>query len=144
MSIDLIVVGIGESPGSQAAARWAGEAAAQLGARIVAVHAYEPLDHLDHIEPGVDFADVRDDVAEQMDRAWCQTLRASGVAFETRLEEGRPAEVLMDVAREVDADLIVVGTRRMGAVAALAIGSTADQVMREALRPVVVIHPPEE
>jgi nucleotide-binding universal stress UspA family protein len=144
MSIDLIVVGIGESPGSQAAARWAGEAAAQLGARIVAVHAYEPLDHLDDIGPGVDFADVREDVAALMEQVWCQTFRASDVPFEMRLAEGRPAAVLMDVAREVDADLIVVGTRRMGAVAALAMGSTADEIMREALRPVVVIHPPEE
>lgn len=144
MSINVIVVGIDESPGSQAAARWAGEAAAQLEARIVAVHAYEPLDHLEDIGPGVDFVDVRDDIAEQMQDVWCQTFRAAGVPFETRIAEGRPADVVMSAARDVNADLIVVGTRRMGAVTALALGSTADQVMREALRPVVVIHPPGE
>jgi nucleotide-binding universal stress UspA family protein len=31
----------------------------------------------------------------------------------------------------------------MGTVEALTMGSTSDQVIREALRPVVVIHPPE-
>jgi nucleotide-binding universal stress UspA family protein len=143
MSIEVILVGIDESPGSQAAAAWAAELAVQLGARIVAVHAFEPLDHLDDIGPGTDFVDVRDDITGQMEETWCHAFRDSDVPCQIRIEEGRPAEVLIGAAREVEADLIVVGARRMGTVEALTMGSTSDQVIREALRPVVVIHPPE-
>lgn len=144
MSIEVILVGIDESPGSQTAARWAADLASQLEARIVAVHAFEPLDHLDDIGPDTDFVDVRDDVMGEMEEVWCRAFRESAVSCQMRIEEGRPAEVLIEAARDVDADLMVVGARRMGTVEALAMGSTSDQVIREALRPVVVIHPPDE
>ena len=144
MSVELIVVGIDDSPGSCAAANWAVDLATGLGARVLAVHAYEPLDHVDELEPGHDLADVRDEVARRMRREWCRPLDEAGIAFETRVAEGRPADVIIDVAREAGADLIVIGARRMGMVRALALGSTSHRVIHESVCPVTVIHPPVE
>jgi nucleotide-binding universal stress UspA family protein len=144
VSVDLIVVGLDDSPGSCAAVRWTADLAAQLGARVVAVHAYEPLGHLDEIEPGTDFAEVREHVRQKAISEWCDPFIADHVSHEIRVEEGRPADVILDVAREVDADLIVLGARRLGLVRTLTLGSTSHKVIHEARRPVTVLHPPEE
>lgn len=144
MSLERIVVGIDDSPGSCAAVDFAVELAAGLGATLIAVHAYEPLAHVTEIEPGHDLVAVRNEVAAKARREWCHPLETAGVTFETRIEEGRPADVLLDVAREVGAGLIVVGARRMGLVRTLALGSTSHRLIRDADCPVTVVHPSGE
>jgi nucleotide-binding universal stress UspA family protein len=60
--------------------------------------------------------------------------------YETRVVPGRPADALLDVARELDADTIVVGTRGAGRVGAL-LGSVAHELLQRSDRPVTVIPP---
>jgi nucleotide-binding universal stress UspA family protein len=74
-------------------------------------------------------------------RAW-----ADGVASVTGAEvvvaqdlAGPAAPVLLALADEVDADLVVVGRRGAGGFGALVLGSTAHQVAEHATRPVAVI-----
>ena len=144
MKLELILVGLDDSAGSCAAAAWAAGLAARVGAKVLAVHAYEPLGHLDEVHPGVDFAEIRDRIRTRAGAEWCDPFTAAGVPFEFDVEEGRPADVLIDVARRVDADLIVVGARRLGLVRTITLGSTSHKVIQEARRPVTVIHPPDE
>jgi len=143
MSVELIVVGIDDSPGSCAAAGWAADLAAALGARVIAVHAFEPLGHLDAVGPDADFTEVEASIRVRLEGEWCRNLMESGVDLEIEIKHGRPADVLIDLARQVDADLIVVGARRMGWFQTLALGSTSQRVLHEARRPVTVIHPPD-
>lgn len=58
------------------------------------------------------------------------------VSYETR--RGRPAEVLADVAREHDADLIVMGSRGLGRMRA-AVGSAVLDLLHDAPCPVLVV-----
>ena len=51
-------------------------------------------------------------------------LTALGLAPRTRLEVGSPSGQIGSVAREIDADLVVVGHRRQGALARWWFGST--------------------
>jgi nucleotide-binding universal stress UspA family protein len=57
-----------------------------------------------------------------------------------------PAHEILEAARRVDADLIVVGSRRLGAIAGAILGSVSRSVVRHADRPVLVAkeyHHPE-
>jgi nucleotide-binding universal stress UspA family protein len=58
-------------------------------------------------------------------------LAARGAEFSTRAEEGAPADVLVRIARETDAALVVVGVRGRSFVARALVGSVpADLVER--------------
>ncbi|MDH2910818.1 MAG: universal stress protein [Candidatus Eremiobacteraeota bacterium] len=55
------------------------------------------------------------------------------------LEGGHPAEAIVDNARQVGADLIVVGRRGLSGVTRFLIGSVSDRIARYAHCPVLLI-----
>jgi nucleotide-binding universal stress UspA family protein len=76
--------------------------------------------------------------AEEMLGALAAPLLARGIAVRHRVEEGRPADVILDVADEVDADLIVLGSRGHGRIASMLLGSVSAEVGANARRSVLV------
>jgi nucleotide-binding universal stress UspA family protein len=60
------------------------------------------------------------------------------VAAELRVAEGPPAHTLVELAREVGADEIVIGSRGLGAARAV-LGSVSHALLHEIDRPVVVL-----
>jgi nucleotide-binding universal stress UspA family protein len=66
-------------------------------------------------------------------------LKAAGVRFELRIESGEAAETIARVALEHRSDMIVLGTRGMGAIANLVIGSVAYKVVHLANVPVTLV-----
>ena len=63
------------------------------------------------------------------------------VEYETELLEGSPAEVILDLARSRDVDLIVVGSRGLGAAKGTLLGSVSSEIVQKADRPVLVARP---
>lgn len=61
------------------------------------------------------------------------------IHIDYRVEEGSPAEVILDAAR--NCDLIVMGTHGRGALTRAIMGSVAEHVMRDASCPVVTVRP---
>jgi nucleotide-binding universal stress UspA family protein len=59
-----------------------------------------------------------------------------------RLTQGDPAAEILRVAREINCDLIVMGTHGSTGLRRLLMGSVAEGVAREARCPVVIVKPP--
>lgn len=82
-----------------------------------------------------------DEVAAQYDRikAVADALEAEDVAYEIRGDVGDPADTILAVAREVDADAVAVGRRDRSSVGQALFGSVSEDVIDGADRPVVVV-----
>jgi nucleotide-binding universal stress UspA family protein len=65
------------------------------------------------------------------------------VRYETELMEGSPAQTILELARNRDVDLIVVGSRGLGSVKGTLLGSVSSEVVHHADRPVLVARPPD-
>jgi nucleotide-binding universal stress UspA family protein len=64
------------------------------------------------------------------------------VTDEILIESGSPAEVIVETAKKLSCDLIVMGTHGHSAIADVLIGSTAKWVVRQSPIPVLVIRLP--
>jgi nucleotide-binding universal stress UspA family protein len=117
-----IVCGVDGSDGSLAAARHAGELAQRLNARLVLAAVIETLGD---VPPDALVEDIR--AGAPGVRIYFQTL--SGVA----------ADKLLELARRLEARLVVVGSRGRGAVKAAVLGSVSGKLVQDADRPVMVV-----
>jgi nucleotide-binding universal stress UspA family protein len=63
------------------------------------------------------------------------------VEFFTYARIGRPAQEILDLCREVGADLVFVGSHGMTGLERLILGSVSERVVREAHCPVMVVRP---
>jgi nucleotide-binding universal stress UspA family protein len=70
------------------------------------------------------------------------TAGKRGVAADLRITSGDPAWEIVAVGDELPADLIVIGSRRLGTVSGVLLGSVSNTVLRHAKRPVLIVHPP--
>ncbi len=71
------------------------------------------------------------------------TLKGHGVAVETATESGPAFAGIVSAARELQADMIIMGTHGHGAVRQMLLGSTAEKVVRKAECPVLTVRHPD-
>jgi len=83
-----------------------------------------------------DFA--RASASNQVDAVVAATAK-DGIQAEGLLIEDRPAPAIIDAAKRLPADLIVMGTRGLTGLAHVVLGSVADRVLREASCPVLTV-----
>ena len=140
-----IVVGTDGSTTAQEAVRQATELAGALGAKVYLVSAYEPVPEgrLRDERQGVPadlqwMVNPREDVEETLDQG-AGELEASGIEVETLAREGDPADAILDVAEEKDADLIVVGNKGMTGAKRFLLGSVPNKVSHHAPCSVMII-----
>ncbi len=62
-----------------------------------------------------------------------------GVEYETHSETGAPAVMILDYAEEIGADLIVMGTRGLGVVKGVLLGSVSQYVIEQSKCPVLAV-----
>jgi nucleotide-binding universal stress UspA family protein len=71
-------------------------------------------------------------------QAWNARITGGRVAGQ-HLREGQPAEEIIALAEELEVDLMVVGSRRMGRVKRLIAGSVSEGVVHRASCPVLIV-----
>lgn len=74
--------------------------------------------------------------------AAASSLRDAGLPTMTHRRVGDPADEILRAAVEVDADVVVIGSRGQTGVTRLVLGSVARHVLRHATASVLVVHPP--
>lgn len=117
------------------------------GARITLLHAYHlPVEYTAYgtIPTSLPFhADVVAVAEEKLAEA-ASAFTAGGPAVDTLAKEGYPPEVIVDTARELDADLIAMGTHGRTGLRHLLLGSNAERVVEHAPCPVLTVRHPED
>jgi len=117
------------------ALRVAVDLCARAGSELHVVHAWRPVPE----DPRPDASPYEREAREVL-LGQLEEIGAAGVAVAgAHLERGRAAETIADVARDLGADLIVVGSRGLGTVGRLVTGSVCEGVVFLAGCPVLVV-----
>jgi nucleotide-binding universal stress UspA family protein len=140
-----IVVGTDGSETAAEAVKQAGELAKAVGARVHVVSAFEPVggqrlrEERQQIPEDMQWmVNPREDVDNTLAAAEEQ-LKAEGVDVAVFARQGDPADAILDVAEEQDADLIMVGNKGMSGAKRFLLGSVPNKVSHHAPCSVMII-----
>ena len=82
---------------------------------------------------------IEADARQRLQDLAAELGRSHGVAVHTQLRAGHPVEQVIHHADDIDAGLIVTGTRGAGFLRGVAVGSTAERIARRSARPVLLV-----
>jgi nucleotide-binding universal stress UspA family protein len=140
-----IVVGTDGSDTAGEAVRQATELAKAVGAKINLVSAFEPVGNQRLREERQQVPDdmswmvnEREDVNATL-KAAEEQIKEDGVKVETFARQGDPADAILDVAEEQNADLIIVGNKGMSGAKRFLLGSVPNKVSHHAPCSVMII-----
>ena len=140
-----IVVGTDGSETAGEAVRQATDLAKAVGAQIHLVSAFEPVGNQRLREERTQVPDdmqwmvnEREDVEATLRQAG-ESLEESGVKVETYARQGDPADAILDVAEEQNADLIIVGNKGMTGAKRFLLGSVPNKVSHHAPCDVLIV-----
>ncbi|MDX1686799.1 MAG: universal stress protein [Candidatus Promineifilaceae bacterium] len=145
--MERFLVAVDEDPQAEKVIEIAGELAQKVGGSIVVCHIM-PEEQYRKIEERQRQEEVEQPIsiteAEQRARALATDaalgLKPYGVDFEAEGRVGVPAEEIVTLAQEMDADLIVMGFEGLRGLERLrALGSVSRAVMEETKRPVLIV-----
>ncbi|MFT5440300.1 MAG: nucleotide-binding universal stress UspA family protein [Alphaproteobacteria bacterium] len=142
-----ILVPIDGSGYANRAVDYAGDLASKFDAKVVLLHAihypseglpdelhrYAVSEHLDG--PG----EIDRVVEKILESAAIRANNAGAENVSSQSHRGDPAQLILDVAKTVGADMIVMGSRGLGELKGLLVGSVSDKVLHHAEVPVTIV-----
>lgn len=148
LTIRTILVPTDFSEGAARALGWARALARAFGAEIILLHvadltvAWMPVGGLGAVPAPVS-PDFVDEFTKTAQAALDGTAAGAPEVTGRQLRHGHPREVIPEVAEELHADVIVMGTHGRRGFSHLFIGSVAEHVVRHAPVPVLTVRTPE-
>jgi len=139
MSMKTIVVATDLGSQSEAALEYARKLAAAYGARLVLAHGVDPMDYaaVDAV-PGRLLQGLTEKARTALDQM-CGDLLREGIRSHSEIRQGTVAQMLVDVARQYQAGLIVIGTKGIEGAGPVIVGTVAEQLVRLAPCPVLAV-----
>jgi nucleotide-binding universal stress UspA family protein len=144
VTLERILVPVDFSDCSLDALEYAAVVAQQAKASLMLLHVLEPVSY------GLDFTLGHSRTREQVRETWTKrleelaaSLRVRQVAVESHLRGGLPSDSILDSARTLPCDLIVMGTHGRRGISHAFSGSVAEAVLRKALCPVLTVRNPK-
>jgi len=134
-----IVVATDLSGRSEAALEYARKLATAYGARIVLAHGIDPLEYaqVDTIPGGV-LAELTEQARAVLDKLSGDLLQ-EGIHSHSEIRQGAVAQMLLDVVRQYEAGLIVIGTKGMDGAGPVIVGAIAEALVRLSPCPVLAV-----
>jgi universal stress protein A len=146
----LFLVPVDFSEHSKKTIQYARQLAALTGAGIRLLHVFQMPEHPAAFYHGLYLENEA--VKIHLETAKCEAtaqlsliaeqMRANGLQAEPILRHGNPYEEIVNAAKELGVDLIVIGSHGYTGLGHLLIGSTADRVLQCAPCPVLVVKDP--
>lgn len=141
MNIKTILVPLDGSDESRRALALAADLAGKYGAGLVLLHVVDLNQKMSALDRVTMSGYVPAEILEDGYRLTADALRSvpADISAKTETVAGDPAETILRRAESLQAGLIVLGSRGMGAVAGLVMGSVSQTVLHRARCPVVVV-----
>jgi len=115
-----------------------------LRAEIALVNVQEPASLLQLATQDSDaIAAAAVDAGEHLMSEAAALLDAAGVGYSMEVVLGEPGAVLVDMAEQLNADMVIMGARGMGALKSVIVGSVSKAVITHCSKPVLVVRAPE-
>jgi nucleotide-binding universal stress UspA family protein len=134
-----IVVATDLSGRSEAALEYARKLATAYGTRIVLAHGIDPVEYaqVDTVPGGV-LAGLTEQARAVLDKLSGDLLQ-EGIHSHSEIRQGAVAQMLLDVVRQYDAGLIVIGTKGMEGAGPVIVGAIAEELVRLSPCPVLAV-----
>lgn len=143
ISIKKILVATDFSSVSRTAAAYAKGLALNYRSQVELVHVFDPGGANDYVDAllGLETKQRLKLSAETLAESQLD-FAANGIQTQTAMpEDNRPHTALLRIARKDDIDLIVAGTHSKWGLERLVLGSTAEELIRNAMCPVLTVGP---
>jgi len=117
--------------------------AERTGARLLLLHVLAATASLSADGAGMPYYDpsgALEFAAKELE-TWCESARQKNILCDGLVREGNPAQQIGAVARQFQADRVLMGTRSRGKLGKLLLGSVAEQVLRSVNLPVMTVGP---
>jgi nucleotide-binding universal stress UspA family protein len=140
-----ILAAVDDSSVARRALRWAAFLGRQLDAKVVALHALEPVVHAPIEIAGVmPIEEIHDDLRVETGRWLKEEAREAGAGPEVsrcQVRVGDPIREIFDAIERERADLVVIGSRGAYSPIGAALGGVSRAILREAGVSVLVVGP---
>ncbi|MGD0548370.1 MAG: universal stress protein [Terracidiphilus sp.] len=124
---------------SEAALEYARKLATAYGARIVLAYGIDPMEYAEvGTLPGRVIEGLTEEARAVLDKLSADLLR-EGIHSHSELRQGAVAQMLLDVIRQYQAGLIVIGTKGREGAGPVIVGAVAEQLVRLSPCPVLAV-----
>ena len=133
------LVGYDDTPASKGALAWAARHVQRVPGDLLVAYVSSSALEWELAAVQVNADPLRHEFQRRLEEEWTAPLREAGVAYETRVLHGRPAEALLQCADDEGVELLVVGMTGRGTLNELLMGSTTHQLLHQSARPIVAV-----
>jgi nucleotide-binding universal stress UspA family protein len=124
---------------ADAALEYARKIAGAYNARIVLAHGLDPLDYASLASvPGKVIGALTEQARASLDLLAAELIR-EGIHSHSEIRQGEVAQMLVEVAQQYEAGLIVIGTEGKQGAGPIVVGAVAEQLVRIAPCPVLAV-----
>ncbi len=133
------------SEASRNAVRYAHEFAKGMGAELVLLNIVEPRPMA--VDMSLSYVPLEEDLEKAAREDLEEIIRMEkekGVEVQAEVRIGTPSELILEMAEELDVNLIILGSHGKAGLSRLLMGSVAESVVRKATCPVLIVKAEEK